>query len=296
MGTSFGGEHTERKLAVIADYLRSYCRALKDQPFGIVYLDAFAGSGFRAGKSDDELPLFGSATDWSVYMGSALRALDVEPGFDRFFFVENDATSFAALQRHVQAHTKGSRATLLQEDANSALARVIEAVNWRSNRGVLFLDPYGMQVEWKTLVRVADSRAIDVWYLCPIGLGFNRLLPRNAPIPDGWRRRLSTCFGTPDWEQAFYVQSNAIADLLGDTTQTVARAADLEDIEKYLVQRLATIFRGGVLDQALRLGTPGRPPMYSLIFACGNPSRTASALAFRLARAALKKGIPHGRR
>ena len=77
---------------------------------------------------------------------------------------------------------------------------------------------------------------------------------------------------------------------------TGLRAAELEDIEKYLMQRLATIFRGGVLDQALRLGLPGKPPMYSLIFACGNPANAASRLAFRLARAALKKGAPHGRR
>jgi three-Cys-motif partner protein len=295
MTTNFGGEHTERKLAVISDYLSSYCRALKNQAFEIAYVDAFAGSGFRRVKIEDELSLFDGATDWSVHTGSALRALDVDPGFDRFFFIESDASSFAELGKHVQAHRKAGQARLFHEDANAALARIVESVNWRSNRAVLFLDPFGMQVEWQTLARVAETGSIDLWYLCPIGLGFNRLLARNAEIPEGWRRRLTTSLGTSDWEQAFYTSTPQQSDLLGAKPQVVARAAELEDIERYFVRRLQTVFRGGVLDQALRLGLPGKAPMYSLMFACGNPARSASSLAFRLARAALKKGLVRGR-
>lgn len=46
----FGGSWTDEKLAVIADYLGAYTRALKDKPskkhpFRKGYVDAFAGTG-----------------------------------------------------------------------------------------------------------------------------------------------------------------------------------------------------------------------------------------------------------
>ena len=48
----------------------------------------------------------------------------------------------------------------------------------------MFLDPYGMEVEWKTLQAVAATRAIDVWFLFPLA-GLYR--QANTPI-NGYRR------------------------------------------------------------------------------------------------------------
>jgi three-Cys-motif partner protein len=39
--------------------------------------------------------------------------------------------------------------------------------DWRSHRAVLFLDPYGMQVEWQTIEAIAKTAAIDLWLLFP---------------------------------------------------------------------------------------------------------------------------------
>ena len=35
--------------------------------------------------------------------------------------------------------------------------------DWSSHRAVLFLDPYGMQVEWTTIEAIARTGAIDLW-------------------------------------------------------------------------------------------------------------------------------------
>ncbi len=35
----------------------------------------------------------------------------------------------------------------------------------RSRRAVMFLDPYGMQVEWSTLQAVASCSKVDLWLL-----------------------------------------------------------------------------------------------------------------------------------
>lgn len=42
---SFGGEHTRRKLDVVANYLAAYVTVMKKQSFRLFYVDGFAGSG-----------------------------------------------------------------------------------------------------------------------------------------------------------------------------------------------------------------------------------------------------------
>jgi len=46
----FGGDWTGQKLAMLQEYLGRYTTALKNQPFQLVYIDAFAGTGYREEK------------------------------------------------------------------------------------------------------------------------------------------------------------------------------------------------------------------------------------------------------
>ena len=62
--------------------------------------------------------------------------------------------------------------------------------NWKNNRAVLFLDPYGMQVTWDTIKAIAATNAIDLWILFPLGIGVNRMTPRRGKISDAWRKKL----------------------------------------------------------------------------------------------------------
>ena len=50
----FGGDWTVEKLNILSDYLGFYLNALKNQPFGKVYIDAFAGSGKIETRSGTE--------------------------------------------------------------------------------------------------------------------------------------------------------------------------------------------------------------------------------------------------
>ena len=61
---------------------------------------------------------------------------------------------------------------------------------------MLFLDPYGMQVEWRTIEAIAKTEAIDLWLLFPLAIGVNRLLTKSGEIPESWRRRLNLLLGT----------------------------------------------------------------------------------------------------
>ena len=50
---SFGGEWTREKLDILAAYLDAYTTALKNQPFNLWYVDAFAGSGAIDALNDE---------------------------------------------------------------------------------------------------------------------------------------------------------------------------------------------------------------------------------------------------
>ena len=160
MATSqkFGGNWTEEKLNIFTSYLDSYLIALQNQKFKKIYIDAFAGTG-EIETSDGEQYL----------VGSAKRALSAVRKFDRYFFIEKDEDKASELWAMVNSefpHLK-QIVSVYCGDANEKLEQIIREVDWRYNRGLLFLDPYATQVNWTTLETVAKTRSIDVWYLFP---------------------------------------------------------------------------------------------------------------------------------
>ncbi len=69
---------------------------------------------------------------------------------------------------------------------------------------MLFLDPYGMQVEWETIQAVANTKAIDMWLLFPLWMAVTRLLTKSGDIPSPWRACLDKLLGTTSWYDEFY--------------------------------------------------------------------------------------------
>ena len=65
------------------------------------------------------------------------------------------------------------------------------------------------------------------------------------------------------------------------------KEADVEQITRYMIDRLRTVFSGVVLDSWLPLGLRGYH-MYSLLYASANPSEKAKSLCKKLAQAVMK--------
>ena len=72
--TSYGGEWTLKKLEIIYQYLDRYTTALKNQPFQLIYVDAFAGDGTWRASLGYTREVYGEFTQ--ILKGSAARALD----------------------------------------------------------------------------------------------------------------------------------------------------------------------------------------------------------------------------
>ena len=54
-----------------------------------------------------------------------------------------------------------------------------------------------MQVQWPTTIEaIANTKAIDLWILFPLGQAVNRLLPKKRLPEEPYAKRLTSIFGT----------------------------------------------------------------------------------------------------
>ena len=288
----FGGEWTTLKLKVLAKYLQAYTTALKNTPFQKLYIDAFAGTGYRDVRRDEEddssqntlFPDMAEPEPQSFLDGSARLALKIEPQFDRYIFIERSPERCADLES-LKAEFLGlaNKIDIRQGDANAKIQELCQT-DWRSKRAVLFLDPYGMQVEWRTIEAIAKTRAIDLWLLFPLGIGVNRLLTKSGDIPKSWRRRLDLLLGTRDWYDDFY-RVETMPTLFGDDNERVVKAT-METIGRYFNNRLKGIF-AGVAEEPGVLRNSANNPLYLLCFAVGN--EPGKKIALKIAQHLLKE-------
>jgi len=282
----FSHSGTRKKLDVLARYLDAYTTALKKQRFELFYVDAFAGTG--------EIPLReggGLLDDVEeidpVIEGSAQRALQLRTPFDRYFFVEKSKELAAELKALGEKFPQlADRIEVERQDANSWLERFCFTTDWRSTRAVVFLDPFGNQVAWETLVAIAETKAINLWYLFPAGMGVNRQIARTGKVRDEHARSLDRMFGPNDWRSAA-VEESSEPDLFGEAISFKKRT-DPEGITQFMIDCMKKIFKGHVIDTWLPLGRNGAH-WYSLLFASANPSRAAINLSRTLATAVMKQ-------
>ncbi|MGE0095186.1 MAG: three-Cys-motif partner protein TcmP [Alphaproteobacteria bacterium] len=288
MSHTFGGEWTEKKLAILRRYLGAYTTALQNKGFSLVFIDAFAGTGSRAiAAGDGELFEVDTSAYADLAKGSSRIALEITPPFQSYVFIEKRARHLDELEQAVRAEYAqlAARCNFIRGDANAATKSFIESVNKQSTRGVIFLDPYGTQLDWETLKRIAATGILDVWYLFPTAMGIGRMTPHGRSMPRSWEDRLDRLLGDRNWRSRFYVTTES-TDLFGANDVQTQRTASIGNIEAYVIERLKTIFPE-VAPKGLTLGRPNMP-MYTLYFACSSRSEKAKLLARKLAAAALK--------
>lgn len=273
---NFGGEWTEKKLKSVERYLQAYVTALKKQSFELHYIDAFAGTGYREvldTTSADQFPIGDMVINdtCQFHEGSAIRALKIKPPFNRYWFVEKDPVRCRELKRLAKRFPElADHISIENGDANQWIREFCRS-KWIKRRAVLFLDPFGMQVEWATIQSIAKTEGIDLWYLFPLGAGVNRLLPKNGVIPEGWRKRLNLVYGTNAWESAFYKRSDQLC-LFGSEYGKLVKCGDFQTIADFTVERLKEIFPA-VAPNPMLLYNSHNCPLYLLCFAASNPGR-----------------------
>ena len=278
----FGGGWTDEKLERLKRYLIAYMKIFtkneKARFFTTNYIDAFAGTGYRAESGDPSHgpdTLFDDDTLCEVAsygQGSARIALEIPEPFDKYTFIERDPNRASVLYDLKQDFPeRAGSIKIITGDANERLQAICQEANWRRNRAVAFLDPYGMQVKWSTLEAIASTEAIDMWLLFPLGQAINRLLTRNK-IPEGpWAKRLTETFGTQEWQKAFYRRNSEQQSLFSSSDHHVMKDANYKGIAQFFLDRLGSIFHSVAPNHYL-LRNSKNVPLYLLCFAAGKPT------------------------
>lgn len=300
----FGGPWSEKKLACVEEYAKSYLTVMKNQPWATLhYVDAFAGCGRHQPKqptgedasASGPASLFGDdETDQEeaceFIEGSPIRvmraSLGLARGFDRFVFMESDPDSCARLQARVLQEFGDAMppAEYVCDDANIAIAEYLASYDSKNMRSLVFLDPFGCEVRWESITRLAATHACDVWYLFPLS-GVFRMLPRSGKTEPSWEARLDAIFGTHDWRAHFYAPS-AQGSLFDDIVP-VERNVSSDAVIAYVVARLNTVFAGVAKPAILR--NRKNSPMFALVFAVSNPSPAARRRALDIANHLMRR-------
>ncbi len=246
--TDFGGGWTQRKLEVLKKYLQAYTRIFKGNPrarhYSISYVDAFAGTGTLRRPALGGLAKFLpelQKIEEEFRKGSVTRALEVEPHFDNYLFIEKDPKKCREL-RNISAEFTGRRSLIVvNDDANHALLEWCKNVSTAKERAVVFLDPFGASVKWEAIAALGRTHAVDLWILFPYS-AINRMLVRNRRPPEAWAKRLTSVFGTTEWETSFYSTRSFRSLLSTEKIESIHRSADHRAITGFFVERLKKEF------------------------------------------------------
>jgi three-Cys-motif partner protein len=272
---SFGGRWTEEKLGILTEYLKAYQTIFTKNPrarlLHTIYVDAFAGAGYirqpQGGTSQLGLVEDLTADDAQGYIkGSVLRALELNPGFREYLFIEKDPDRFAEL-KHLTGKYPGKKISVENVEANEYLRKWCANIDWRATRALIFLDPYGMQVDWFLLEEIAKTKAIDLWLLFPLGAAVMRLLQKKQSPPQAWADRVTAVFGTDAWQEQFYKPRTQ--DTLFGREESEEREADYQAVADFFIGRLEGIF-AKVARNPRALRNSRNCPLYLFCFAAGN--------------------------
>jgi three-Cys-motif partner protein len=285
---TFGGSWTEEKLAVMRSYFGAYAQALKNQNFAKWYIDAFAGTGERSDlkrSGQHESQLFGTDSKevGKTKEGSVRIALGIDPPFDRYIFIDNSPEHIEALEA-LRKEFPARTIDVQPGDANHVLKDLCQSTNWRRTRAAVFIDPYGMQVNWSTLEALAATKAVDIALLFPTG-PLNRMLAKHGNIPEAWAKRIDDHLGPCDWRNATWKETERIG--LFSRSSALSKAMDAEGLRQFVLRRLKTVFPY-VCETQLELKNSRGAVLYHLFIICANPSPQARNLAVKLASHAVK--------
>ena len=197
---TWGGSWTEKKLDAFEKYVKAYLSIMEKFPFWeTVYFDAFAGSGERNKKTELYKQLSILEEEERVYKGAAERIVSMDKKFNWYYFIEKDEVSRNKLEKILSEKSPAitDRFVFRQEDCNEQMLKLAQASKDKNLASLIFLDPFGMQVNWQSIFSLKETRS-DIWILLPTGVIVNRLLDKKGKLKH--IKKLESFFGLSEEE------------------------------------------------------------------------------------------------
>lgn len=193
------GIWSEVKLAIIREYASAYARIMeatrRDRVPSLrwLYIDAYAGPGYHLSETSGEL-----------VEGSPLIALNTEPPFHEYHFIDSEKARSEQLRK-----LAGQRSDVFtySEDCNKVLlGSVFPRAQYRKyERALCLLDPYNIDLTWEVIEAAGKSNSIEIFMNFMI-MDINRNALRKDPdksIPSKVAQ-MTRLWGDESWKEAGY--------------------------------------------------------------------------------------------
>lgn len=274
--SEWGGVWTEKKLDAFAKYVKAYLTIMKKHPYWkTIYFDGFAGCGDR--KSNCKSTLYKqmeiTEKEERLYKGAAERVLTLPNNlsFDYYYFIDLMEESLKKLEIKLEKHqkTKINKFQYKAGNCNQWLMELSDAMKKNKDdfASLVLLDPFGMQVDWKSIAALKDTRT-DLWILVPTGVIVNRLLDKKGNLKH--IDKLQQFFGLNEEQiKNYFYQVETQATLFGEEESVRKITKPIEKIAELYIRRLKTIWPH-VTEKPLRLDNSKGVPIFHFVFASNN--------------------------
>jgi len=216
------GYWSEMKLEILRDYSKAYATVLRKQPLirGFAYVDGFAGAGTHVSRTTGE-----------EIDGSPAIALQVEPPFSQYHFIDMDGKRADRLRRIAA----GREDVMVYEgDCNHVLLEEVfpRCLYTDYRRALCVLDPYDLNPNWKVVRIAGEMRSIEIFLNFMImDANMNVLWKDPDRAPELQKERMNAFWGDSTWRDAAYTRERG---LFGDLEQKSSNEALVRAYRKRL--------------------------------------------------------------
>jgi three-Cys-motif partner protein len=253
------GEWSLVKHEIISKYASTYTTILSKQRFArrIVYIDGFAGAGVAIdGETGEYVP------------GSAVRALEIQPEFDEYHFIELDDRKRSLLRRLTE---NNPRVTVHRGDCHRVLVEDVlpRCLYEDYSRGLCLLDPYGLTVDYGLLQRIGAMKSVEIFFnFMVVSANRNVLWTDPARVSRSRWPLLTKAWGDESWRTDLYERQ---ADLLGGRERKISNE---RVVEKYRDRLRMAGFK--YVPKPIPMRNSHNATVYYLFFA--SPNRTGAEI------------------
>jgi three-Cys-motif partner protein len=234
------GQWVEEKNYYLCRYLDIMTHGVgKKWDSKLAYVDLFAGPGCSIIRGTRE-----------EAKGSPVLSLQYE--FAKYIFVDKREV-LSILKKRLTGHPKSSRIVFVEGDCNDVIDDVRSA-SPADHLALAFIDPTGLQIKFRTVQRLVQSRKVDLLMTLQFGMGIKRNLQQYTTAE---RAALISFLGNAGWRED--------AKAGGSASQVVRRITD-----RYMRQ-LREMGYDTVRDREIEIRNDQNVFLYFMAFASRHP-------------------------
>lgn len=255
------GYWSEVKLDIVRKYAKEYSKIINADPRiqRHFYIDGFAGAGVHISRRTKE-----------YILGSPLNALNVEPPFKEFHFIDLDGLRAASLRKLCVDY---SNVKVYEGDCNRLLLdEIFPLVKWSDYRRALcLLDPYGIHLNWKVVYTAGQMKSIEIFLNFQVmDMNMNVFWRNPEKVDKQQLGRMNVFWGDDSWRNVAYTKTK---DLFGDDFE---EKAGIKPVIRAYQDRLKRVAGFTYVPEPIPMRNSTGAIVYYLFFA--SPNKTGAKI------------------